>query len=179
MADGLHPSCEEIVLPGFALVYEATRRCLGITLYDEQLLAGLILTGRCMAEMQTGEGKTFLASLPAFVNALAGRGVHVVTANEYLAGRDYELLSPVYKMLDVSVGLNRYDISLPEKQAAYACDVTYGADQEFGFDYLRDQLRLWNQPKASPGLELQGDAARSGVAQGIDRAAEPCRRHRG
>jgi preprotein translocase subunit SecA len=152
---GLLPSCEKIILPGFALVYEATRRCLGITLYDEQLLAGLILTRRCVAEMQTGEGKTFLASLPAFINALAGRGVHVVTANEYLAGRDYELLSPIYKMLDVSAGLNRYDMSLAEKQAAYACDVTYGADQEFGFDYLRDQLRLWSQPKAAPGLSFR------------------------
>lgn len=153
--DGMHPSCEEIVLPGFALVYEATRRCLGITLYDEQLLAGFILTGRCVAEMQTGEGKTFLASLPAFINALSGRGVHVVTANEYLAGRDYELLSPVYKMLDISVGLNRYDISLPEKQAAYACDVTYGADQEFGFDYLRDQLRIWSHAKETPGMSFR------------------------
>ncbi len=155
VADGLHPSREEIVLPGFALVYEATRRCLGITLYEEQLLAGLILTGRCVAEMQTGEGKTFLASLPAFVNALAGRGVHVVTANEYLAGRDYELLRPVYQLLDVSAGLNRHDLSLSEKQAAYACDVTYGADQEFGFDYLRDQLRLWNQPHEKPGLSFR------------------------
>ncbi len=155
VAGGLCPSCKEITIPGFALVYEATRRCLGITLYDEQLLAGMILTRRCVAEMQTGEGKTFLASLPAFVNALAGRGVHVVTANEYLAQRDYELLSPVYKMLGVSVGLNRYDISHCEKQTAYACDVTYGADQEFGFDYLRDQLRLWNHPKAALGSSFR------------------------
>jgi preprotein translocase subunit SecA len=148
---GQVPTHDEITIPGFALVFEATRRCLGMSLYDEQLLAGLILTRRCAAEMQTGDGKTFLASLAAFVYALAGRGVHVVTANEYLAKRDYELLSPVYKMLDVSVGLNRYDISLAEKQAAYACDVTYGADQEFGFDYLRDQLRLWTQPKTALG----------------------------
>ena len=167
---GLYPSREEITTPGFALVYEATRRCLGISLYDEQLLAGLILTRRCVAEMQTGEGKTFLASLPAFVYALAGRGVHVVTANEYLAQRDYELLLPVYKMLDVSVGLNRYDISPSEKQAAYACDVTYGADQEFGFDYLRDQLCLWNQPKVALGSGfrslLQGrELARASTVQ--------------
>ena len=148
---GLHPSRDEITVPGFSLVYEAMRRRLGIALYDEQLLAGLILTRRCAAEMQTGEGKTFLAALPAFVYALAGRGVHVVTANEYLAQRDYELLSPAFKMLDVSVGLNRYDISPSEKRAAYACDVTYGADQEFGFDYLRDQLRLWSQPKPALG----------------------------
>jgi preprotein translocase subunit SecA len=155
LVGGLQPSSEKITLPGFALVFEATRRCLGITLYDEQLLAGLILTRRCVAEMQTGEGKTFLASLPAYINALAGRGVHVVTANEYLAGRDYELLLPIYKMLDISVGLNRYDISLAEKQAVYACDVTYGADQEFGFDYLRDQLRLWSHPKTAPGLSFR------------------------
>jgi preprotein translocase subunit SecA len=112
----------------------------------------LILTNRCIAEMQTGEGKTFLASLPAFTNALTGRGVHVVTANEYLAGRDYELLSPVYQLLGMSVGLNRHDISFKDKQSAYACDVTYGADQEFGFDYLRDQLRLWSQPEETPGI---------------------------
>jgi preprotein translocase subunit SecA len=155
VVEGTHPSCDEIAVPGFALVYEATRRCLGMKLYDEQLLAGWILTGRCVAEMQTGEGKTFLASLPAFIYGLTGRGVHVVTANEYLAQRDYELLAPIYKMLGVSVGLNRYDISVPEKQAAYDCDITYGADQEFGFDYLRDQLRIWNQPKYSPGLSFR------------------------
>jgi len=155
VAGGISSTSEEITLPGFALVFEATRRCLGITLYDEQLIAGLILTGRNIAELQTGEGKTFVAILPAFLHALEGKGAHVVTANEYLAGRDYELLSPVYHMLDVSVGLNRYDISLPEKQAVYACDVTYGADQEFGFDYLRDQLRLWNQPKDSPGSRFR------------------------
>ncbi|HEY4761502.1 MAG TPA: preprotein translocase subunit SecA [Thermoguttaceae bacterium] len=155
VAGGASLVSEEIALAGFALVFEATRRCLGITLYDEQVLAGLILTGRSIAELQTGEGKTFVASLPAFLHALMGRGVHVVTANEYLAGRDYELLSPVYQMLDVSVGLNRNGISLPEKQAVYACDVTYGADQEFGFDYLRDQLRLWNQPKNPPGLRFR------------------------
>jgi preprotein translocase subunit SecA len=155
VADGVSAASEEIAVPGFALVCEATRRCLGITLFDEQLLAGFILTGRRIAEMQTGEGKTFLASLPAFIHCLAGRGVHVVTANEYLAGRDFELLSPVYRMLDVSVGLNRHDIPHSEKQAAYAGDVTYGADQEFGFDYLRDQLSLWSQPKVAPGLRFR------------------------
>jgi preprotein translocase subunit SecA len=148
---GLHPSRDEITVPGFSLVYEAMRRHLGIALYDEQLLAGLILTRRCVAEMQTGEGKTFLAALPAFVYALAGHGVHVVTANEYLAQRDYELLAPVFQMLGVSIGLNRYDIAPSAKHAAYACDVTYGADQEFGFDYLRDQLRLWSHPKPALG----------------------------
>ncbi|MGW8256306.1 MAG: preprotein translocase subunit SecA [Thermoguttaceae bacterium] len=155
VADGVHPSHEAITIPGFALVYEATRRCLGIELYKEQILAGLILTRRCIVEMQTGEGKTFLASLPAFVYSLLCRGVHVVTANEYLAQRDCELLAPVYKLLDVSVGLNRLDISNAEKKEVYASDITYGADQEFGFDYLRDQLRLWSQPKESmePGFQ--------------------------
>jgi preprotein translocase subunit SecA len=155
VADGESPTSDRITLEGFALVYEASRRCLGIELYDEQLLAGLIVKDRYIVEMQTGEGKTYLAGLPAYVHALTGKGVHVVTANEYLAQRDYELLAPVYRSLGVSAGLNRHDISLPEKQAAYACDVTYGADQEFGFDYLRDQLRLWSQPEETPGMSFR------------------------
>lgn len=141
----------DVVVPGFALVSEATRRTLDVCLYEEQLLAGLVLIGRNVAEMQTGEGKTYAASLPAFLHALRGHGVHVVTANDYLAIRDYELLAPVFHKLGVSVGLLSPDASIEEKQLAYAADVTYGADQEFGFDYLRDHLRAAQDREAKPG----------------------------
>ncbi len=148
---GLHPSCDEILAPACALVYEAIRRRLGITLHDEQLLAGTSLAERRIAEMPTGEGKTFVAAIPAFLYSLLGRGVHVVTVNEYLAKRDFELLSPVFKCLDVSSGLNQFGDPGAKKRIAYACDVTYGVDQEFGFDYLRDQLAIWNHPVAELG----------------------------
>jgi preprotein translocase subunit SecA len=159
--DTTAPLAEEIVVSGFALVTEAARRALGITLYDVQLLAGLILTGRNVAEMPTGEGKTYVVSLPAFVHSLSGLGVHVATSNDYLAQRDYELLAPVYGLLGRSMGLIHSDLSQDAKRAAYACDITYGADQEFGFDYLRDQIALLDAPKLPPGrrfrLALQGE----------------------
>jgi len=146
---------EELVVSGFALVAEAARRALGITLYDVQLLAGLILTGRNVAEMRTGEGKTFVVSLPAFVHSLSGRGVHVATSNDYLARRDFELLVPIFRLLGCSAGLVHADLSPDEKRAAYACDVTYGADQEFGFDYLRDQTALIDAPKPPLGSQFR------------------------
>ena len=148
------PLPEELVVSGFALVAEA-RAALGITLYDVQLLAGLILAGRNIAEMRTGEGKTFVAGLPAFVHSLAGRGVHVATSNDYLARRDFELLGPVYRLLGCSVGLVHSELPPEEKRAAYAADITYGADQEFGFDYLRDQTALLGTPKLPPGSQFR------------------------
>jgi preprotein translocase subunit SecA len=132
---------KRIVVPGFALVLEAMRRTLDVCLYDEQLLAGLVLMGRNVAEMQTGEGKTYVASFPAFLHALGGQGVHIVTANDYLAKRDYQLLAPVFERLGVTVSLLTADASVDEKRRVYAADITYGVDQEFGFDYLRDHLR--------------------------------------
>ncbi len=139
---GCSPTAAAVVGPGFALVREAFRRLLGIQLYDVQLLAGLALVRPAVAEMQTGEGKTFAAVLPAFVHALAGRGVHVMTVNAYLAERDFEQLEPVYRTLGLSAGLVRSDATPADKRAAYACDVTYGPGYEFGFDYLRDQSQL-------------------------------------
>lgn len=124
----------------FALVVEALRRALGVTLYDVQLLAGDVLAAGSVAEMQTGEGKTFAIALPAAWQALHGRGVHVVTANSYLAGRDAELLRPAYECLGLSVGLLPEGSNTAAKRQAYACDVTYGSGYEFGFDFLRDQL---------------------------------------
>jgi preprotein translocase subunit SecA len=132
----------EILVPAFALVNEAARRTLGMTFYDVQLLAGLFLTRRCVAEIQTGEGKTLVAALPAFVHALTGRGVHVITSNRYLAKRDCQLLRPVFACLGCSVGLIGDGEDTQQKQAAYACDITYGPGYEFGFDYLRDQVAL-------------------------------------
>jgi len=142
---------DTIIVPAYALVVEAARRVLGITLYDVQLLGGLILADRAIAEMQTGEGKTFVAMLPAALHALRGEGVHVMTVNSYLAGRDFELLAPVYRLLGLTVGRIDSDVEAPAKRAAYACDITYGPGYEFGFDYLRDQVALISHRKPRLG----------------------------
>ena len=139
---GHAPASNEITVPAFALVNEAARRTIGISFFDVQFLAGLALARGCVAEMQTGEGKTFVAALPAFVHALRGRGVHVITSNAYLAERDFEQLAPVFQFLGVSTALLPEGSASEDKQAAYACDVTYGTGYEFGFDYLRDQVLL-------------------------------------
>ena len=125
VAGGASCRSPDVLAEAFALVQEAARRTLGITYYDEQLLAGLYLARGCVAEMQTGEGKTFAAVLPAFVHALTGRGVHVVTANRYLAGRDQQWLQPVYACLGVSVGLIGQQESLREKSGCVRlrCDL--------------------------------------------------------
>jgi preprotein translocase subunit SecA len=154
VASGARPADTRIVVAGFALVSEAFRRCLAVDLYEEQLLAGLVLTRRAVAQMQTGEGKTYAAALPAFVHALTGAGVHVVTVNDYLADRDCQTVGPVLRLLGLSVGLLRSGAPAAEKRDAYACDVTYGVDQEFGFDYLRDQLHLLCERDAAPGSRL-------------------------
>ena len=130
------------LVEAFAVVNEAARRALEIEFYDVQFLAGLALVRQSVAEMQTGEGKTFVAALPAFVHALAGRGVHVMTSNHYLATRDFAQLAPVFETLGMSAGLLPEQAAECDKRAAYSCDVTYGTGYEFGFDYLRDQLAL-------------------------------------
>ena len=126
----------------FALVSEAAKRALGIEFYDVQLRAGLVLASESIAEMKTGEGKTYAAVLPAFLYSLVGRGVHVATANAYLAKRDCEMLKPLYEVLGATVGLVESDATSEQKRAAYSCDVTFAAGAEFGFDYLRDQVTL-------------------------------------
>lgn len=128
------------VVPGFALIQEAARRALRTPHYDVQLQGGHVLLGGKLAEMRTGEGKTLTITLPAALLALAGQGVHVVTANEYLAARDARLMRPVYELLGLSVGVTLSGQTTEEKQAAYACDLTYGVGAEFGFDYLKDNL---------------------------------------
>lgn len=142
LAEGCLPTADSVVVPCFALVAEAFHRVLGIQLYEVQLQAGLALVQPAVAQMQTGEGKTFAASLPGLVYALSGRGVHVMTVNAYLAERDFEQLEPVFEALGVTVGFLTPDATPESKRAAYACDVTYGPGYDFGFDYLRDQAQL-------------------------------------
>ena len=131
----------DTLLPeAFAVVREAARRALGMRHFDVQLIGGMALHRGRIAEMRTGEGKTLVATLPAYLNALSGEGVHVVTVNEYLAQRDAEWMGPVYRFLGLTVGVIRNGQSSADKRAAYACDITYGTNNEFGFDYLRDNL---------------------------------------
>ena len=130
----------ELIPEAFALVREASKRQLGLRHFDVQLIGGLALNAGKIAEMRTGEGKTLMATLPAYLNALTGEGVHVVTVNEYLAQRDSEWMGPVFRFLGFTVGVIKNAQSSEEKRAAYACDITYGTNNEFGFDYLRDNL---------------------------------------
>ena len=131
---------EEIMLEAFAVVREASKRVLGKRHYDTQLMGGAVLTQSQIAQMQTGEGKTLVATLPAYVMALHGKGTHIITANEYLASRDFEEMKPLFEFLGLTVGLNISGLENDEKQAAYNCDITYGTGTEFGFDYLRDHM---------------------------------------
>ena len=146
---------DDILITCFALATEAMRRVLGITPYDVQLLGGMALSRGAIAEMQTGEGKTFTAVFPACLQALSGNGVHVMTVNAYLAQRDYELLAPVYRLLGLTVGLIESESNLLEKAAAYASDVTYGPGYEFGFDYLRDQVAQFSQGQKPLGASFR------------------------
>jgi preprotein translocase subunit SecA len=133
-------SLDDLVPEAFALVREASRRKLGLRHFDVQLIGGLTLHSGKIAEMRTGEGKTLMATLPAYLNALTGDGVHVVTVNEYLAQRDSDWMAPLFRFLGLDVGVIKNSQSPDEKRAAYACDITYGTNNEFGFDYLRDNL---------------------------------------
>jgi len=131
---------EEILPEAFAVVREAARRVLGMRHYDVQVLGGVVLHRGQIAEMKTGEGKTLVATLPAYLNALSGKGVHVVTVNDYLARRDSEWMGQVHRFLGLSVGLIQQGMSPPERQKNYACDITYTTNSEIGFDYLRDNM---------------------------------------
>jgi preprotein translocase subunit SecA len=131
---------DQILPEAFATAREAASRAVGMRPFDVQLIGGMVLHDGKISEMRTGEGKTLVATLPVYLNALAGRGAHVVTVNEYLAQRDAEWMGPVYRLLGLSVGVITSGQPQAEKRAAYACDVTYGTNNEFGFDYLRDNL---------------------------------------
>jgi len=131
----------KVLIPAFALVREAGRRKLSMRHFDVQLIGGIVLNDGKIAEMKTGEGKTLVATLPAYLNALTGRGVHIVTVNDYLARRDAEWMSPIYKILGLTVGVIVHDLDDVQRRAAYDADITYGTNNEFGFDYLRDNMK--------------------------------------
>src|SRR6516225_5401860 len=133
---------DDLLVEAFAVVREAGRRVLNMRHFDVQLIGGAVLHKGKIAEMKTGEGKTLVATLPAYLNALAGKGVHVVTVNDYLARRDSEWMGRIYRFLGMTVGVIQHDLNDQERQIAYACDITYGTNNEFGFDYLRDNMKF-------------------------------------
>src|SRR5215470_10140223 len=137
----LQEALEPALVPAFALAREAGRRTIAMRHFDVQLVGGVVLHEGKIAEMKTGEGKTLVATLPAYLNALAGKGVHIVTVNDYLARRDAEWMAPIYRLLGLSVGVIVHDLDDAQRRAAYAADVTYGTNNEFGFDYLRDNMK--------------------------------------
>ena len=139
--DLMQKAFEPAIVRAFALVREAGRRFLNMRHFDVQLIGGMVLHEGKIAEMKTGEGKTLVATLPAALNALAGRGVHVITVNDYLARRDAEWMSVLYRALGLSVGVIVHDLDDAQRRAAYAADITYGTNNEFGFDYLRDNMK--------------------------------------
>ncbi len=133
-------SLDSLLPEAFAVVREASKRTKNMRHYDVQIIGGVVLHQGKVAEMRTGEGKTLVATLPAYLNALSGEGVHVITVNDYLAKRDAELMSEVYNFLGLSVGVIVADLSPQQRKEAYGCDITYGTNNEFGFDYLRDNM---------------------------------------
>jgi preprotein translocase subunit SecA len=132
----------DLLPEAFAVVREAGRRILNMRHYDVQLIGGMVLHQGTIAEMKTGEGKTLVATLPAYLNALEGKGVHVVTVNDYLARRDSEWMGRLYRFLGMTVGVIQHDLNDQQRQVAYGCDITYGTNNEFGFDYLRDNMKF-------------------------------------
>ena len=143
---------DDILPEAFAVVREASKRVLGMRHFDVQLIGGIILHQGRIAEMKTGEGKTLVATLPVYLNALTGKGVHVITVNDYLAKRDSEWMGKLYKFLGLSVGLVIAGMEPKQKQEAYACDITYGTNNEFGFDYLRDNMVIYKNQLVQRGL---------------------------
>jgi preprotein translocase subunit SecA len=132
---------DDLLVPAFAVAREAARRVLGLRPFDVQLIGGMILHERAIAEMKTGEGKTLVATLPVYLNALAGKGVHVVTVNDYLASRDSATMDRIYSFLGMTTGVIVHGLSDDQRRAAYACDITYATNNELGFDYLRDNMK--------------------------------------
>src|SRR6266513_4920179 len=142
---------DDLLYETFALTREASKRTLGLRHFDVQLIGGMVLHDGSIAEMKTGEGKTLTATLPIVLNTLAGTGVHLVTVNDYLARRDAEWMKPIYDALGVTVGVLQNMQPYEEKQTAYAADVTYGTNSEFGFDYLRDNMATSLEEKVQHG----------------------------
>ncbi len=143
---------DDIMAEAFAVVREAGIRVLGMRHFDVQLIGGIVLHQGRIAEMKTGEGKTLVATLPVYLNALEGKGVHVVTVNDYLAKRDSEWMGKIYRFLGLTVGLIVHDMDNDERRKAYNCDITYGTNNEFGFDYLRDNMVIYKEEKVQRDL---------------------------
>lgn len=145
---------EHIQADAFAVVREAAKRVIGLRHYDVQLIGGFVLNEGSIAQMNTGEGKTLVATLPSYLQALKGQGVHIITANEYLARRDMELMGQIHEFLGLTVGLNISQMEPSEKKEAYQADITYGTGTEFGFDYLRDNMVFRKEDKVQRGHEF-------------------------
>ncbi len=145
---------DDILPEAFALVREAAHRTIGLKHYREQLIGGVVLHQGRIGEMKTGEGKTLVATLPAYINALTGKGVHIVTVNDYLAKRDRDLMAPVYEFLGLKVGVILHNLNNEERQEAYAADITYGTNSEFGFDYLRDNMVVYKEERVQRKLNF-------------------------
>jgi len=145
-------SLEKLLPEAFAVVREGSRRALGMRHFDVQLIGGMVLNAGKIAEMRTGEGKTLVATLPAYLNALAGKGVHVITVNDYLAKRDAEWMGKLYNFLGLSIGINLSQMQNEAKRLAYAADITYGTNNEYGFDYLRDNMVYSAEERVQRGL---------------------------
>src|SRR5438477_11090600 len=143
---------DSVLTEAFAIVREASKRVLQMRHFDVQLIGGMVLHHGKIAEMKTGEGKTLVATLPAYLNALTGNGVHIVTVNDYLAQRDADWMGRIYRFLGLTVGVNLSQMSHADKQVAYAADITYGTNNEFGFDYLRDNMVFQASERVQRGL---------------------------
>ena len=147
-------SLDEILPEAFAVVREVGYRTIGLKQYREQLIGGVVLHQGRISEMKTGEGKTLVATAPAYLNALTGKGVHIVTVNDYLAKRDRDTMAPVYEALGLKVGVILHDLDQSQRQEAYNCDITYGTNSEFGFDYLRDNMVIYKEERVQRGLNF-------------------------
>lgn len=145
---------DDIMPEAFAVVREASRRVLGMRHFDVQMIGGICLHEGKIAEMRTGEGKTLVATLPTYLNAISGKGVHMITVNDYLAKRDSEWMGKLYRFLGLSVGLIAHDMDFPERKFAYNCDITFGTNNEFGFDYLRDNMVIYQDQMVQRDLNF-------------------------
>src|SRR6266540_5429183 len=148
---------DDLLPEAFALVREAGKRTRGQRHFDVQMIGGMVLHSGAIAEMKTGEGKTLTGTLAVVLNTLAGRGVHVVTVNDYLARRDAEWMGPIYSFLGLTVGILQNNMGYEDKRLAYASDITYGTNSEFGFDYLRDNMAMSLEEKVQHGQRIGED----------------------
>src|ERR671913_42367 len=158
-------SLDDLLAETFAVVRETSRRVLGMRHFDVQMIGGMVLHSGAIAEMKTGEGKTLTGTLAVVLNALSGKGVHVVTVNDYLARRDAEWMRPIYEGMGLEVGILQNMQPYEEKRAAYAADITYGTNSEFGFDYLRDNMATTLEEKVQHGGRLGEDGKPIGMHQ--------------